>query len=368
MRKLNNILVTGGAGFIGSNFIHYLFGLSSSGRKYNINFSGNVINVDSLTYAANLEALNDIEDKFGNSRYFFEKAEISDKDEMERIFKKYNIDTVVNFAAETHVDRAIENIEPFIKTNIIGTTILLDVSKNFWNINGHLRDDVLFHQVSTDEVYGSLNDNGYFYESSQINPKNPYSATKASGEHIVMSYYNTYGIPVTISNCSNNYGPFQFPEKFIPLMIQNILNKNNLPVYGNGENIRDWIYVEDHCDAIWTILNCSSSGERWNIGGNNELKNIELLHKLIEIIASLKNENINDLKNLIKFIKDRPGHDKRYSINFDKIKNQLNWTPKMNFNEGLIKTVEWYLKNSDWINHINTGEYKNWLIRNYDLR
>ena len=255
MRKLQNILITGGAGFIGSNFIHYLFGQSSAeGNLFNdANFTGKIVNVDCLTYAGNLESLADIEAKFGSGvaeadrRYFFEKVDICDRPQIERIFKQYDIDTVIHFAAESHVDRSILGPEAFMKTNVMGTFTLLDVARNYWKKeDGSLRDDVLFHHISTDEVYGSLGETGYFREDTPYDPRSPYSSSKASSDHVVMAYFHTYGLPITLSNCTNNYGPYQFPEKLLPLMISNIRDGKNLPVYGKGDNIRDWIYVEDH--------------------------------------------------------------------------------------------------------------------------
>ena len=291
-RKLNNILITGGAGFIGSNFINYLFGLSATGSAefMDSGFSGRIVNVDALTYAGNLENLSMVEEKFGkgssNQRYFFEKVDICDRSEIERIFKQYDIDTVIHFAAESHVDRSILGPEAFIKTNVMGTFTLLDVARNYWGISlDRQRDDVLFHHISTDEVYGSLGETGYFTETTPYDPRSPYSSSKASSDHIVMAYYHTYGLPITLSNCTNNYGPYQFPEKLLPLMISNIRDGKNLPVYGEGKNIRDWIYVEDHNRAVWQIVNSGKTGEKYNIGGENEWQNIKLLHKVIELTS-----------------------------------------------------------------------------------
>ena len=374
MRKLRNILITGGAGFIGSNFIHYLFGMSSAeGNLFNdANFTGRVVNVDCLTYAGNLENLSEIDAKFGSGaaenerRYFFEKVDICDRPQIERIFKQYDIDTVIHFAAESHVDRSILGPEAFMKTNVMGTFTLLDVARNYWKKeDGTIRDDVLFHHISTDEVYGSLGDTGYFREDTPYDPRSPYSSSKASSDHVVMAYFHTYGLPITLSNCTNNYGPYQFPEKLLPLMISNIRDGKNLPVYGKGDNIRDWIYVEDHNRAVWLIVNKGVTGEKYNIGGENEWQNIKLLHKVIELTAAETGKKAEDVEKTITYVKDRPGHDKRYAIDCTKIKTQLGWERKMTFEEGLGETVKWYLKNPEWINHILSGDYKNWISKNY---
>lgn len=368
MRKLKNILVTGGAGFIGSNFIHYLFNMSAvdSGLFTDAGFEGTVVNVDSLTYAGNLESLADVDEKFGGKRYFFEKVDICDRKEIERIFKQYDIDTVIHFAAESHVDRSILGPETFMKTNVMGTFTMLDVARNYWKKeDGSLRDDVLFHHISTDEVYGSLGETGYFREDTPYDPRSPYSSSKASSDHVVMAYFHTYGLPITLSNCTNNYGPYQFPEKLLPLMISNIRDGKNLPVYGKGDNIRDWIYVEDHNRAVWLIVNKGAVGEKYNIGGENEWQNIKLLHKVIELTAAETGKNVDDVEKTITYVKDRPGHDKRYAIDCTKIKTQLGWERKMTFEQGLHATVQWYLKNSDWINHILSGDYQNWISKNY---
>lgn len=375
MRKLTNVLITGGAGFIGSNFIHFMFSKESG-------FTGKIINVDCLTYAGNLESLSDIEEKFGASqassdvaaegkkqRYFFEKVDITDRAGIERIFKQYDIDTVVHFAAESHVDRSILGPDVFIKTNVMGTFTLLDVARNFWkNSDGSMRSDVLFHHISTDEVYGSLGETGYFTETTAYDPRSPYSSSKASSDHLVMAYHHTYGLPITLSNCSNNYGPYQFPEKLLPLMIANIRDGKNLPVYGKGENIRDWIYVEDHNRAVWLILNKGRTGEKYNIGGENEWQNIKLLHKVIELTCARLGKSVSDVEKTITYVKDRPGHDKRYAIDCSKIKKELGWQRKMTFEEGLAKTVDWYLTNREWVDHILSGEYTKWIEKNYIAR
>ena len=371
MRKLKNILVTGGAGFIGSNFIHYLFGLSSAkGNLFNdADFSGNVVNVDCLTYAGNLESLKDVEEKFGGKRYFFEKVDICNRPEIERILKQYDIDTIIHFAAESHVDRSILGPETFIKTNVMGTFTLLDAARSFWKkSDGTFRDDVLFHHISTDEVYGSLGETGYFTETTPYDPRSPYSSSKASSDHIAMAYFHTYGLPLTLSNCTNNYGPYQFPEKLLPLMISNIRDGKPLPVYGKGDNIRDWIYVEDHNRAVWLIVNKGRTGQKYNIGGENEWQNIKLLHKVIELSAEKLGKPASEIEKTITYVKDRPGHDKRYAIDCTKIKTELGWQRKMTFEEGLNATVDWYLKNTEWVNHILSGEYTKWIDANYKSR
>ena len=374
-RKLNNILITGGAGFIGSNFINYLFGLSATGSAefMDSGFRGRIVNVDALTYAGNLENLSMVEEKFGkgssNQRYFFEKVDICDRAEIERIFKTYDIDTVIHFAAESHVDRSILGPEAFIKTNVMGTFTLLDVARNYWGISlDRQRDDVLFHHISTDEVYGSLGETGYFTETTPYDPRSPYSSSKASSDHIVMAYYHTYGLPITLSNCTNNYGPYQFPEKLLPLMISNIRDGKNLPVYGEGKNIRDWIYVEDHNRAVWQIVNSGKTGEKYNIGGENEWQNIKLLHKVIELTSPKVGKAASDVEKTIVHVKDRPGHDARYAIDCSKIKKELGWERKMTFEQGLSLTVNWYLEHKDWVDHILSGEYKNWISANYGGR
>ena len=378
MRKLKNVLVTGGAGFIGSNFIHYLFGKSTSAEKAfeDAAFDGRIINVDCLTYAGNGETLEDIDREFGSGvkdeskrRYFFEKVNICDREQIERIFRQYEIDTVVHFAAESHVDRSILGPEAFIKTNIFGTYTLLDVARNYWGVSlDNPRSDVLFHHISTDEVYGSLGPTGYFTEKTPYDPRSPYSSSKASSDHLVMAYHHTYGLPVTLSNCTNNYGPYQFPEKLIPLMILNMQNKKNLPVYGEGTNIRDWIYVEDHNRAVWLILKNGKTGEKYNIGGENEWQNIKLLNKLIELTAKETGISEDEIKKTVTHVKDRPGHDQRYAIDCTKIKSELGWERKMSFEQGLLLTVKWNLNNKKWIDHILSGEYLNWVEKNYSKR
>lgn len=367
-RKLKNILVTGGCGFIGSNFINYMFGQSATGSKefMDSGFDGRIVNVDCLTYAGNPDNLSGVQKAFGGTRYFFEKADICDRSAIERIFKQYDIDTVIHFAAESHVDRSILGPEAFIKTNIMGTYTLLDVARKFWNVSlDNQRDDVLFHHISTDEVYGSLGETGYFTETTPYDPRSPYSASKASSDHIVMAYYHTYGLPITLSNCTNNYGPYQFPEKLIPLMILNMQEGKNLPVYGEGKNIRDWIYVEDHNRAVWQIVKDGITGQKYNIGGENEWQNIKLLDKLIELTAKEAGLNADDVRKTIVHVKDRPGHDARYAIDCTKIKKELGWERKMTFEEGLTLTVKWYLSHKEWIERVQSGEYLKWIDSNY---
>ena len=360
MRKLTNILVTGGAGFIGANFIRFILG--EGGQK--TEFKGRIINLDALTYAGNRLTLEDIEKKFGGTRYYFEHGDICDRPFVESLFAKYDIDTVVNFAAESHVDRSIFGPETFIKTNVMGTFTLLDVARNVWKDS----EGVLFHHVSTDEVFGSLGDTGYFTENTLYSPRSPYSASKAASDHLVMAYHHTYGLPVTLSNCSNNYGPYQFPEKLIPLMILSIAEEKPLPVYGDGKNIRDWLYVEDHNSAIWTIMQNGRSGETYNVGGENEWENIRLLNALIDIAAKKTGKNTEKIRSSITYVKDRPGHDRRYAIDCSKIKNQLGWKQTVKFEEGLERTVDWYFANQEWIENIRSGEYRNWLEKNYGER
>lgn len=335
-RELNRILVTGGAGFIGSAFIRHL--LSSAP-----NFKGICVNFDALTYAGNLDNLRAIEN---DSRYFFHKGNICDKIAVETVCQKYSIDTIIHFAAESHVDRSISAPREFIDTNIIGTFSLLETVRK----NPHIH----FHHVSTDEVYGSLGPTGYFTEQTPYQPNSPYSASKASSDHLVRAYQHTYGLSTTLSNCSNNYGPFHFPEKLIPLMILNCLERKPLPIYGQGTNIRDWLYVEDHVKALLMILKNGKSGEVYNIGGRSEKSNIDVIHEILEIISQLQNSCINELRKLITFVPDRPGHDLRYAIDCSKIKNELGWTPKKSFSEGLKETIIWYMENPEWVRNVRS--------------
>ena len=352
-----NILITGGCGFIGSNFIHYL--LQDS------NFKGNIINVDKLTYAGNPENLIDIEKEHLNERYYFRKVDICNTLELEEVLTEFKPQLVVHFAAESHVDRSIYEPAGFIQTNIIGTFNLLELSKKF---NATVEKNIHFHHVSTDEVFGSLGADGFFRETSPYDPRSPYSASKASSDHLVRSYFHTYNLPITISNCSNNYGPYQFPEKLIPLMISNMLEQKPLPIYGDGKNVRDWLFVEDHCAGIWKIILKGKIGETYNIGGDNELTNLDLINILCEKMASIKNKEESYYKELITFVKDRPGHDRRYAINCSKIKEQLDWKQNVTFEEGIERTILWYLENTKWIDNIKSGEYHNWLKKNYAKR
>jgi dTDP-glucose 4,6-dehydratase len=355
-RRFRTILVTGGAGFIGSNFVHYLLEKAD--------FDGRIVNLDALTYAGNPENLAGIARKFGGTRYFFEKADICDRAAVERIFAAYEPDAVIHLAAESHVDRSILGPEAFIKTNVMGTFTLLDAARGAWKG----RDDVLFHHISTDEVFGSLGESGFFTEATPYDPRSPYSASKAGSDHLVMAYHHSYGLPITLSNCSNNYGPYQFPEKLIPLMILNMLEGKSLPVYGDGKNIRDWIYVEDHNAAVWKIMKSGESGRSYAIGGENEWENIRLLDRLIEIVAEESGRDPLSIRGLIAYVKDRPGHDRRYAIDCSRIKGELGWKQEHSFDEGLRKTVRWYIDNAPWCERVRSGEYKNWLDKNYGSR
>ena len=334
MRKLKNICVTGSAGFIGANFIYYLLD--------ELKFNGKIINVDILTKSSNLNNLNSIVKKYGSSRYFFVEKDINDKLDMDNVMKNYDIDTIINFAANSHVDTSIESPDEFIKTNIVGTYTLLEVAKKNWKD----RKDVVFYQISSDEVFGALKDEGQFYETTPYNPRNVYSATKASADHIVNAYFHTYNFPTLNSNCSNNYGPFQNPEKLVPKIITNIIKKQPIPVYGEGKNIRDWIYVKDHCSAIWTILNKAPDGSRYNVGGGHELTNIDLVRMICKRMDVLLKRELGSSEKLIQFVTDRLGHDWRYSVNCDKIKNELGWEPQTNFDLGLENTLNWYIQDS----------------------
>jgi dTDP-glucose 4,6-dehydratase len=334
----NTILITGGCGFIGSNFIQYILA--------NTNYR-NVINLDKLTYAGNLNNLLDIQK---DERYIFIQGDICDHNCVRNIFKEYLPNAVVHFAAESHVDRSIDGPQQFIQTNIIGTSVLLQESVDYYiHLNKSFRAKFKFHHISTDEVFGSLGEGGYFSESTAYDPSSPYSASKASSDHLVRAWHRTFGLPVTISNCSNNYGPYQFPEKLIPLMILNCLAEKPLPVYGTGENVRDWLYVQDHCDAINMVLQKGIVGDTYNVGGNNEIQNIQIVRDICTILDEVKPaESRNSYHQLITFVKDRPGHDFRYAIDSTKIKQDLGWQPHETFKSGLRKTINWYLENKDW--------------------
>lgn len=348
---MTNILVTGGAGFIGSNFIKMML---EKHPNYHI------VNVDALTYAGNLENLSEISN---HQNYSFEKVDIRDRNKINELFNKYDFKYVINFAAESHVDRSIEEPEIFLTTNIVGTQVLLDSAKNHWKIkpndkySNEFKEGVKFLQVSTDEVYGALGKEGMFIETMPLKPNSPYSASKASADLIVRSYNKTFGMPVNITRCSNNYGPYQFPEKLIPLMINNCLNNKQLPVYGDGMQIRDWLHVKDHCSAIDTVLHKGIVGEVYNIGGNNEKANIEIVKLIIN--------TLNKSDDLIIYVKDRPGHDRRYAIDNTKITAELGWKPSYTFDEGIKETIDWYLNNQKWIQNVVTREYKNYYKNMY---
>ena len=348
---MKNMLVTGGCGFIGANFVRYLLKESD--------FTGRVVNVDKLTYAGNPENLADINKNY-KDRYIFIKADICDGKKMAEIFENYRIDSVCHFAAESHVDRSIVEPDAFIQTNIIGTFNLLESARN------HLKRMILFHHISTDEVYGSLGKEGHFKETTPYKPNSPYSASKASSDHLVRAYYKTYGLPMTISNCSNNYGPYQFPEKLIPLIILNALEGKSLPVYGDGRNVRDWLYVKDHCTAIWRIMKNGTSGETYNVGGDSEMENIRLVEMICDILD--EKEKLSDgrsRRDLITFVKDRPGHDLRYAVDFSKLNKELNWSPESSLETGIHDTIQWYMDNHKWVDRVKTGEYQTWIKNHY---
>lgn len=360
------LLVTGGAGFIGSNFIRHL--LRRTG------FAGTVVNLDKLTYAGNLSSLDDVDKQFGGKRYFFERGDICDETGLGGLFSRYPFSVVVHFAAESHVDRSIHGPADFIETNITGTFRLLEAARSAWKD----RRDVRFHHVSTDEVYGSLGATGAFLETTPYDPRSPYSASKAASDHLVRAYHHTYGLPVTISNCSNNYGPYQFPEKLIPLMALNALEGKPLPVYGDGKNVRDWLYVDDHCEAVWQILTKGTVGETYNVGGECEKQNVEIVEAVCDILEELAPSADNPAlrtggtgrryRDLVTFVTDRPGHDRRYAINCDKIKRELGWRQAHDFQNGLRETLSWYLRNTAWVNGVRSGAYQNWVERNYSAR
>ncbi|WP_445381959.1 dTDP-glucose 4,6-dehydratase [Robiginitalea sp. IMCC43444] len=348
--KKKNILVTGGAGFIGSHVVRTFV------RRYP---DYNIYNLDALTYAGNLENLKDIE---GRDNYFFLKGDITDAAFIEKEFAEKQFDAVIHLAAESHVDRSITDPLAFAKTNILGTINLLNAFKAIWMDNW---DGKLFYHVSTDEVYGSLGATGYFTEETPYDPNSPYSASKASSDHFVRAYGETYGLPYTISNCSNNYGPNQFPEKLIPLFINNIINKNPLPVYGDGNYTRDWLYVEDHAEAIDLIFHKGQKNETYNIGGFNEWKNIDLVGLLCRQMDIKLGRQEGESEKLITFVRDRPGHDLRYAIDASKIHDGLGWNPSVTFEEGLAKTIEWYFDNSEWLQHVTSGEYQKYYKTQY---
>lgn len=350
---MRTYLVTGGAGFIGSNYIHYMF------RKYDNEIR--IINVDVLTYAGNLENLKDIEDR---DNYTFIKADITDKEAIMKIFEENDIDRVVHFAAESHVDRSIKNPEVFVKTNVLGTAVMLNCAKAAWELpDGSFKEDKKFLHVSTDEVYGSLEeDGGYFYETTPYDPHSPYSASKASSDFLVKAYIDTYHFPANITNCSNNYGPYQFPEKLIPLIINNALHGKKLPVYGDGKNVRDWLYVDDHAKGIDMVQEKGRLGETYNIGGHNEKQNIEIINIIIETLLEMLPEDDERRKlvskDLITYVEDRKGHDRRYAIAPDKIKAEIGWEPETMFKDGIKKTIAWFFEHEDWMENVTSGDYQ----------
>ncbi|WP_218951144.1 dTDP-glucose 4,6-dehydratase [Desulfoluna butyratoxydans] len=349
---MNRLLVTGGAGFIGSNFIRYVLSEDSECR---------IVNLDSLTYAGNPLSLSDCQQE---DRYAFVHGDILDRGLLEQLFDKHAFTGVVHFAAESHVDRSILGPEAFIDTNIKGTFNLLDVACNHWKKDTSF---YRFHHISTDEVYGSLGESGAFTETTPYDPSSPYSASKASSDHLVKAYSRTYGFPCVITNCSNNYGPYQFPEKLIPLIILNIMDKKALPVYGKGENVRDWLYVEDHCSAIWRVFCSGKDGETYNIGGGAERRNIEIVEFLCDLVdRKLGCESSS--RELIEFVQDRPGHDFRYAIDASKLKSELGWEPAFTFETALEKTVDWYLANMAWVDDVRSGAYREWIDINYAKR
>ena len=348
-RTATNILVTGGAGFIGSAFIRVLFRDPA--------FTGRVVNVDALTYAGNLANLaGHVEE----ARYTFVHADIRDQPAIERAIAEHSVDTLVHFAAETHVDRSIHGPRDFIETNVMGTFALLEAVRAHRHVH--------FHHVSTDEVFGSLDDTSFFTEDTPYDPRSPYSASKAASDHLVSAYAHTYGLSTTLSNCSNNYGPFQFPEKLVPLMIINCLEGKPLPVYGDGQNIRDWLYVDDHAEAVWLVVQHAAPGSAFNVGGKNEWKNIDLLNRLVDVVAAEAGKSADALRALITYVKDRPGHDRRYAIDCTRIEQVLGWAPRRDFTTGLRETVRWYLANDGWVQGVKSGSHRRWLEEHYQSR
>ena len=349
---MKTYLVTGGAGFIGSNFIIYML------NKYR---DIKIINVDSLTYAGNLENLKSVEN---DPNYSFVQADIRDHDAISRIFAENTIDYVVNFAAESHVDRSISDPEIFVRTNVLGTVNLLNIAKAAWQTGDDTyREGVKFHQVSTDEVYGSLGSEGFFMETTPLCPHSPYSSSKASADMFVKAYYDTYKLPINITRCSNNYGPYQFPEKLIPLILNNTLAHKDLPVYGDGMQVRDWLYVDDHCKAIDMVIRNAKVGEVYNVGGHNERPNIFIVKTIIDYVKENVDSTVGE--HMRKHVTDRKGHDRRYGIDPEKIKNDLGWYPETTFEVGIKKTLKWYLDNADWVKNVTSGEYQKYYDKMY---
>jgi len=357
---MKNVLVTGGAGFIGSNFVHFLLDIDKEVR---------VINLDALTYAGSRENLRDLSDP---TRHLFVQGNILDRELVDRLLQEYQIDTLVHFAAETHVDRSILGPMQFIQTNVVGTFTLLEAVRQFWLVEKALGNQrIHFHHVSTDEVFGSLApDEPAWTEEISYKPNSPYAASKASSDHLVRSYYHTYGLPVTITNCSNNYGPRQFPEKLIPLMILNAIQGKSLPIYGDGQQIRDWLYVQDHCEAIWRVIQRGKVGETYNIGGNNQPPNIEIVRTICRTLDEYLSDSPNNPhESLIEFVADRPGHDRRYAMDISKIGSELGWEPREWLQSGLRKTIGWYLNHEDWVTAVQKqSDYEQWLDQNYQKR
>ncbi|PHM25741.1 dTDP-glucose 4,6-dehydratase [Xenorhabdus ehlersii] len=356
------ILITGGAGFIGSALIRYIINHTND----------SVINVDKLTYAGNLESLKEID---CNPRYSFEKADIRDQNRLDNILEQYQPDAVMHLAAESHVDRSITGPTAFIETNIVGTYVLLEAARKYWSLlDSEKKSAFRFHHISTDEVYGDLphpdeainnTELPLFTETTAYAPSSPYSASKASSDHLVRAWMRTYGLPTIVTNCSNNYGPYHFPEKLIPLVILNALEGKSLPIYGEGNQIRDWLYVEDHARALYSIVTESKAGETYNIGGHNEKKNLDVVHTICDLLDEIV-PKVSSYREQITYVADRPGHDRRYAIDADKISRELGWKPQETFESGIRKTVEWYLANAQWVENVKSGAYQTWIEQNYE--
>jgi len=349
VREPRSLLVTGGAGFVGSAFVRYVLGQPD--------FRGTLVNLDLLTYAGNLENVAAVAN---DARYQFVRGDIADGELVGRLVREHAGDTIVHFAAESHVDRSIVAPSAFIETNVVGTFRLLEVARAAKSVH--------FHHVSTDEVFGSLGPTGAFREDTPYRPNSPYSASKAASDHLVRAYAHTYALPITLSNCSNNYGPYQFPEKLIPLMIMNLVEDKPLPIYGDGLNVRDWLYVDDHAEAVWRIVRSGRAGETYNVGGEGERTNLEIVRLLIECVAAETGKSCSALEALITFVRDRPGHDRRYAIDFSKLQHELAWSPRRDLASGLRETVRFYLGHRDWLERVRTGAYRDWLRENYERR